>query len=52
MPFEEGDQDTIEDLLTLSEGEVKYWEKRNMDPNYIYDLAEPGWEQHIDLVKK
>jgi len=51
MPFEEGDQDTLEDLLTLSEGEIKYWEKRNMDPNYIYDLAEPGWEEHIDLVK-
>jgi DNA polymerase elongation subunit (family B) len=47
VPFEEGDQDSIEDLCTLSEGEVKYWEKRGIDPNYIYDLAEPGWEEHI-----
>jgi DNA polymerase elongation subunit (family B) len=52
VPFEEGDQDSIDDLLTLSEGELKYWEKRGINPNYIYDLAEPGWEQHIDLVKK
>jgi hypothetical protein len=51
VPFEEGDQDSIDDLLTLSEGELKYWEKRGINPNYIYDLAEPGWEEHIDLVK-
>ena len=51
VPFEEGDQDSIDDLLTLSEGELKYWEKRGINPNYIYDLAESGWEEHIDLVK-
>jgi len=46
-PFEEKDQDTIEDLLTLSDGEIKYWEKRGLSPNYIYELAEEGWENHI-----
>ena len=49
-PFEEKDQDTIEDLLTLSDGEIKYWEKRGLSPNYIYDLAEKGWEKYINLT--
>jgi len=46
-PFEEGDQDTIEELLTISDGEIKFWNKVNMDPNYIYKLAQPGWEEKI-----
>jgi DNA polymerase elongation subunit (family B) len=44
-PFEAGDQDTIEELLTISEMEVKFWDKVNIDPNYIYDLAQEGWEE-------
>jgi hypothetical protein len=47
-PLSNGDQDSIEDLLTLSDLEIKYWEKRNLDPNYIYDLAESGWENYIN----
>lgn len=46
-PFEEGDQDTVEELLTISEGELKFWEKVNIDPNYIYELAQPGWQEKI-----
>ena len=46
-PFEEGDQDTIEELLTISEMENKFWEKVNIDPNYIYELAQSGWEEKI-----
>jgi DNA polymerase elongation subunit (family B) len=48
VPFEEGDQDTLEEVLTLSEGEIKYWEKRGMSPDYIYDLASEGWEEYIN----
>jgi DNA polymerase elongation subunit (family B) len=48
VPFEEGDQDTLEEVLTLSEGEIKYWEKRGMNPDYIYDLASEGWEEYIN----
>jgi DNA polymerase elongation subunit (family B) len=48
VPFKEGDQDRLqEDVLDISEGELKYWTKRGVDPNYIYDLASPGWEEHI-----
>jgi DNA polymerase elongation subunit (family B) len=50
-PLEDGDQDEISDLLTLSENENIYWGKRGLNPNYIYELAEEGWEQHVDLNK-
>ena len=47
VPFKQGDQDTLEEVLTLSEGEVKYWDKRGLDPNYIYELASDGWEEFV-----
>ncbi len=46
-PFEPEDQDSLEEVLKLSEGEVKYWEKRGIDPNYMYELADEGWEEYI-----
>ena len=47
-PFKEGDQDRLqEDVLDISEAELRYWEKRGIDPNYIYELAAPGWEEHV-----
>lgn len=39
VPFEEGDQDKLEEVMTLSEGEVEFWKKRGIDPNYMYDLG-------------
>jgi len=48
VPFKEGDQDTLEEVLTLSDGEVKYWNKRGMSPDYIYELASEGWEKFIN----
>jgi DNA polymerase elongation subunit (family B) len=47
-PFEEKDQDSLEDVLTVSEPEVNYWEKRGLKPDYMYELASEGWEQHIN----
>lgn len=47
VPFEEGDQDSIDDLLTITEQERIYWEKRGIDPEYIYELAEQGWEELV-----
>ncbi len=46
-PFEEEDQDKLEDVLAMSEGEVKYWNERGVNPNYMYELAEEGWEQYV-----
>jgi len=47
VPFEEGDQDSINDLLTITEQEKIYWEKRGIDPEYIYELAEQGWKELV-----
>ena len=47
VPLEDGDQDSLEEVLTISESEVKYWEKRGLEPDYIYELAEEGWEELI-----
>ena len=26
---------------------MKYWEKRGLSPDYMYDLAENGWEEKL-----
>jgi len=49
-PFEPSDQDTLEEVMTLSEGEIKYWEKRELSSNYMYELAEEGWENKLRLL--
>jgi DNA polymerase elongation subunit (family B) len=52
MPFEDGDQDKLdEDVLQITEAELKYWEKRGVKPDYIYDLAEQGWERKLGLFE-
>ena len=46
-PLGDGDQDSLEEVLTISEGEEKYWKKRGLDPYYMYEKASEGWEQHL-----
>jgi len=36
FPRREGDQDTLDEVLTLSEGEVEFWSNVNIDPYYMY----------------
>jgi len=50
QPFEQGDQDTLEEVLTLSEGELSYWDKRGLDCNYMYELAEPNWKERLETT--
>ncbi len=50
-PMGPGDQDELEEVMTLSEGEIKYWAKRGLSENYIYDLAEEGWESYISTYE-
>jgi hypothetical protein len=47
VPFEPADQDSIDDLLTITDQEMVYWGKRGINPEYIYELAEEGWEEMI-----
>ena len=46
-PLSEGDQDSVEDLLKITDLELKFWDRVGISPNYIYDLAEEGWENFI-----
>jgi hypothetical protein len=47
LPFKPEDQDTIEDLLTITEKEVEFWNNINVSPDYIYELASDGYEVFI-----
>ena len=47
LPFDPEDQDNVDEVLTMSPAELKFWERVNVDPNYIYDLADEGWENKI-----
>jgi DNA polymerase elongation subunit (family B) len=50
-PLSNGDQDRLqEDVLDITELELKYWEKRGLSPDYMYDLAEEGWEEKIKSI--
>jgi len=50
-PLGQGDQDDLQkDVLDITEQELKYWEKRGLDPHYMYELAEEGWEQKLMTV--
>lgn len=52
LPIEESDQDKLqEDVLNMEEKEIKYWEKRGLNPDYIYELAEEGWENKLSLLQ-
>ena len=47
-PFDPEDQDRIkEDLMDLSSEEIDYWKRRGLSPEYLYEKAEPGWEEFI-----
>jgi len=48
VPFEPEDQDSIEDLLTITDQEMKFWNSVNGNPNHIYNFAEKGWEKYIN----
>lgn len=36
FPRRDGDQDFLEEVLTLSDGEIAFWRHRNIDPYYMY----------------
>ena len=47
-PFSPEDQDDVyENLIKMEQGEVDFWESVGIDPNYMYELAEEGWEEFI-----
>ena len=36
FPRRDGDQDNIDEVLTLSDGEIAFWRHREVDPYYMY----------------
>jgi DNA polymerase elongation subunit (family B) len=46
-PMKPGDQDDLNEVLAVSEPELRYWEKRGLHPDYMYEKAEDGWEKFI-----
>ena len=50
-PLGEGDQDDLQkDVMDITEAELRYWEKRGLKPDYMYDLAEEGWEEKLRVL--
>lgn len=37
QPMKEGDQDTLEDLLTVTEEEMLFWDLINLSPTYMFE---------------
>jgi hypothetical protein len=50
-PLGNGDQDSLEEVMTLSDGELSYWEKRGLNSDYMYESAENGWEEKLGLLQ-
>jgi hypothetical protein len=48
LPMDSGDQDDlILDVMNMSEDESKFWRNSGINPDYIYELAEQGWEEYV-----
>jgi DNA polymerase elongation subunit (family B) len=51
-PLGDGDQDRLEeDVLDVTEQELKYWEKRGLSPDYMYDFAEEDWKEKLGILE-
>ena len=48
IPTKEGDQDSMQELMTISDEEIKFWQQKGISPDYmIYDRFEDG-EKSLD----
>jgi DNA polymerase elongation subunit (family B) len=50
IPFEETDQDKLEDVLDISVPEMEYWTKRRISPFYMYQLADEEAKKYISNI--
>jgi hypothetical protein len=51
FPLKEDGQDKYDEVMTLSDGEVLFWNRVNRDPFFMYvedslKLADPYWVDH------
>jgi len=47
VPFEDGDQDKLEDVMTISDEELKFWESINTSPYHMYEGIDPYMQKFI-----
>ena len=50
-PLGDGDQDSLEEVMTPSDNELSYWDKSGLSPDYMYELAEEGWEEKLGIFE-
>jgi len=48
IPSEEGDQDTLEELMTISDEELRFWEMKGISPEYMICDRFEGIEKSLD----
>jgi hypothetical protein len=49
QPFSEGDQDKLEDVMTISDEEMLFWRNVNINPYHMYDLADTSMMKYVDV---
>ena len=47
IPFEEADQDKLEDVMTISQEELNFWESINVSPYHMYEGIDPYMQKFI-----
>jgi DNA polymerase elongation subunit (family B) len=57
FPLKEGGQDSYDEVMTLADSEVLFWNKINRDPFFMYvedslNLVDQGWVDHNRKVVK
>jgi len=46
-PFESGDQDSLEEVMTPSDMEDLFWKRVNLSKDYMYELASENWAELV-----
>ena len=47
VPFDDGDQDKLEDVMTISQEELNFWENINTSPYHMYEGVDPYMQKFI-----
>jgi hypothetical protein len=51
-PYNVGDQDTYEQLMTMEDKEIKFWVKNNLVPPFVEECGMGKWEDIVADYKK
>jgi hypothetical protein len=48
IPFDEGDQDSLEDVMSISDDEFNFWENVKISPYHMYENIDPEVDKFYD----